>query len=76
MRVAPKLCGCRVNMTYFIKNYKSLMTYFKMKGRYLGNTNLIVNVALAILTFFYRINFLCKSPFQQEKVQFNWKKSI
>ena len=22
MCVAPKLCGCRVNMTYFIKHYK------------------------------------------------------
>ena len=27
--IAPKLCGCRVNMTYFIKNRKSLMTYFQ-----------------------------------------------
>ena len=29
MRVAPKLCGCCVNMRYFIKNYKSIMTYFQ-----------------------------------------------
>ena len=28
MRVAPKLCGFRVNMVYFIKHHKSLMTYF------------------------------------------------
>ena len=29
MSIAPKLCGCRVNMTYFINNHKILMTYFK-----------------------------------------------
>ena len=28
VRIAPKLCGCRVSMTYFIGNYKTLMTYF------------------------------------------------
>ena len=33
MRVAPKLCGCRVNMSYFIKNYKSLMNYFESEGQ-------------------------------------------
>ena len=27
--VAPKLCGCRVNMIYFIKHCKSLMTYLQ-----------------------------------------------
>ena len=33
MCVASKLLGCRVNMTYFIKNYESLMTYFENKGQ-------------------------------------------
>ena len=33
MCVAPKLCDCRVIMTYFIKNYKSLMTYFQNAGQ-------------------------------------------
>ena len=33
MRVAPKLCGCRVNMTYFIKHHKSLMAYFQNEGQ-------------------------------------------
>ena len=33
MGVAPKLLGCRVSMTYFIKNYKILMTYFGNKGQ-------------------------------------------
>ena len=33
MHVAPKLLGCRVNMTYFIKNYESLMTYFEIAGQ-------------------------------------------
>ena len=27
--IAPKLCGCRVSMTYFIGNYKILMAYFQ-----------------------------------------------
>ena len=29
MRVAPKLSGCRVNMNYFIKHHKNLMTCFQ-----------------------------------------------
>ena len=29
MYIAPKLCGCRVSMMYFIKNHKTLMTYFQ-----------------------------------------------
>ena len=29
MCIAPKLCSCRVSMTYFIKNHKTLMTYFQ-----------------------------------------------
>ena len=33
MWIAPKLCGCRVNMTYFIKNHKSLTTYFQNEGQ-------------------------------------------
>ena len=33
MCVAPKLCGCRVNMTYFVKNNKSFMTYFQNEGQ-------------------------------------------
>ena len=33
MHIAPKQCGCQVNMTYFIKNYKSLMTYFQNEGQ-------------------------------------------
>ena len=33
MSVAPKLLGCLVNMTYFVKNYESLMTHFENKGR-------------------------------------------
>ena len=33
MCVAPKLCGCRVNMTYFIKNHESLMTYIQNEGQ-------------------------------------------
>ena len=28
MYIAPKLCSCRASMTYFIKNNKTLMTYF------------------------------------------------
>ena len=28
MCITLKLCGCRVNMIYFIKNHKTLMTYF------------------------------------------------
>ena len=51
MCVAPKLCGCRANMTYFIKNYKILMTYFENEDRCLGNTKLVVNVVIVILTF-------------------------
>ena len=31
MSVAPKLLGCRVNRTYFVKNYESLMTHFENK---------------------------------------------
>ena len=31
MSVAPKLLNCRVNMTYFVKNYEILMTYFKSR---------------------------------------------
>ena len=31
MSVAPKVLNCRVNMTYFVKNYKVLMTYFKSR---------------------------------------------
>ena len=27
MCIVPKLCGCRVSMTYFTKNHKTLMTY-------------------------------------------------
>ena len=49
MCIAPKLCSCRVSMTYFIKNYKTLI--FKTKKIYLGNTDLIVNVAIAMLIF-------------------------
>ena len=33
MCVAPKPCGCRVNVTYFIKHCKSLMTYFQNEGQ-------------------------------------------
>ena len=33
MCVGPKLCGCRVNMTYFIKNHKSLTIYFQNEGQ-------------------------------------------
>ena len=29
MSVAPKLLCCRVNMTYFVENYASFMTYFE-----------------------------------------------
>ena len=29
MCIAPKLCGCRVSMTYFTKNHKTVMTYFQ-----------------------------------------------
>ena len=29
MCIAPKLCGCRVSMTYFINNHKILTTCFK-----------------------------------------------
>ena len=29
MCIAPKPCGCRVSKTYFIKNHKTLMTYFQ-----------------------------------------------
>ena len=31
MSIAPKLLNCRVNMTYFVKNRKIFMTYFKSK---------------------------------------------
>ena len=31
MSVAPKLLNCRVNMTYFAKNYEIVMTYFKSR---------------------------------------------
>ena len=31
MSVAPKLLNCRVNMSYFAKNYKVLTTYFKSR---------------------------------------------
>ena len=58
-----------------------------MKDRCLGNTNLIVNVTIVILTFlewnfrlealsYYRISFLCKSPFELVKVHLDWKKAI
>ena len=33
MRVAPKLLGCRVNMTYFVKNHEILMTCFENEGQ-------------------------------------------
>ena len=33
MCITPKLCGCRVNMTHFIKNHKILMTYFQNEGQ-------------------------------------------
>ena len=29
MSVAPKLLNCQVNMTYFVKNYEILTTYFE-----------------------------------------------
>ena len=29
MRIAPKLLNCRVNMTYFVKNYEILLGYFE-----------------------------------------------
>ena len=32
MSVAPKLLGSQVNMTYFVKNYESLMTHFENEG--------------------------------------------
>ena len=31
MSVAPKLLNCRVNMTYFVKNYEIVMTYVKSR---------------------------------------------
>ena len=31
--VAPKLLGCRVNMTYFVKICERLMNYFENKGQ-------------------------------------------
>ena len=31
MSVAPKLLNCRVNMSYFVKNYEVLTTYFKSR---------------------------------------------
>ena len=33
MSVAPKLLGCRVNMTYFVKNHDILTTYFENEGQ-------------------------------------------
>ena len=33
MSVAPKLFGCRVNMTYFVKNYEIFMTHFENEGQ-------------------------------------------
>ena len=52
MCIAPKLCGCSVSMTSFIKNHKTLMTYFQNEGKiYFGNTDLIVNVAIVMLIF-------------------------
>ena len=58
-----------------------------MQDRCLANTNLIVNVAIVILTLLkwnFRLeaflivkpSFWCKSPFQLEKVHFKWKKAI
>ena len=29
MSIAPKLMNCRVNMTYFVKNYEILLHYFE-----------------------------------------------
>ena len=29
MSIAPKLLNCQVSMSYFVKNYEILMTYFK-----------------------------------------------
>ena len=49
MSVAPRLLDCRVNMTYFVKNYEILMTYFK--SRQPGNTSMIVHVRIVILIF-------------------------
>ena len=31
MCIAPKVCGCRVSMTYFMNNHKALMTYFQFE---------------------------------------------
>ena len=31
MSIAPKLLNCQVNMTYFVKNYEVLMSYFKSR---------------------------------------------
>ena len=31
MSIAPKLLNCQVNMSYFVKNYEVLMTYFKSR---------------------------------------------
>ena len=33
MCIAPKLCGCRVSMTHFIDNHKTLMTYFQIEEK-------------------------------------------
>ena len=33
MSVAPKLLGCRVNMTHFVINYENFMTHFENEER-------------------------------------------
>ena len=68
MCAAPKLCGCRVNMTYFIKNHKSLIqNEGQMPWKCLGRFECKYDDCNA---------FLCKSLFELEKVHLKWKKSV
>ena len=52
MSIAPKLCGCRVNMTYFINNHKIFMAYFKNEEKTPWKRRLIVNVTIVMYFFF------------------------
>ena len=51
MSVAPKLMSCRVNVTYYFKNYEFFLNILLMKHKHPGNVSFFVHVKIVFLTF-------------------------
>ena len=52
MSVAPKLLNCRVNMTYFVKNYEILLDYFKENEEQIPCKNNFYCACKACISYF------------------------